>query len=289
MNDIQGFIEVTGGKVWYRKVGNDLKTPLLILHGGPGSSTYSMQNLEALGENRSIILYDQLGCGNSDRPTDDSLWTLERFVEEVAQVRDGLNLDEVHILGHSWGTTLAASYLLTNPKGVKSIIFSSPCLDAIQWAKDQERNILDLPSNIQEVLRKCEADGTTDSQEYHNAMMTFYKKHVCRIPDWPEAYKIPTKARNEKIYNIMWGPSEFHVKGNLKHFSCVNELKKIKIPALFTCGRYDEATPETVKYQSEFIDKSYFHIFENSAHMPYLEEHDEYIKVMNDFLDKVEK
>lgn len=105
-----GFIPVSGGKVWYQKFGKkNSSTPVIILHGGPGSSCYSLQGLKNLEKDRPVIFYDQLGCGKSDRPTDKSLWHIDRFVEELAQVRSALNLDEVHILGHSWGTTLAAA------------------------------------------------------------------------------------------------------------------------------------------------------------------------------------
>lgn len=129
----EGFVSVTGGKVFYKKVGNGNETPLLVLHGGPGSTSIPLQSLDVLAKDRPVIFYDQLGSGHSDRPEDSGLWHLERFVEELGQLRKELGLTEVHILGHSWGTTLLASYLLTNPTGVKSAIFSSPCLSAPRW------------------------------------------------------------------------------------------------------------------------------------------------------------
>ncbi|WNS73610.1 proline iminopeptidase-family hydrolase [Bacillus sp. DTU_2020_1000418_1_SI_GHA_SEK_038] len=285
----EGFIEVTGGKVWYQyHDSNSKKTPVIILHGGPGSSHYSLQGLRVLADERPVLFYDQLGCGKSDRPNDESLWTIDRFVEELGQIRKALSLDDMHILGHSWGTTLAAAYLLTIPEGVKSVIFSSPCLSAPLWAEDQERNRSLLPEDIQATLRECEQNGTTDSEEYQEATTEFNKRFVCRLDPFPEFLKQGAQYKNPVVYNIMWGPSEFHVTGNLKNFDCTARLNEIHIPALYTCGRYDEATPQSTEYFSKLTPKAKFHVFENSAHMPYIEEEAEFLKVIRAFLNSVE-
>jgi proline iminopeptidase len=284
----EGFIKVTGGRVHYQKYDKGTgRTPVIVLHGGPGSSCYSLECLQALADDRPVILYDQLGCGRSDRPTDTSLWQLDRFVEELAQIRQALNLDEVHILGHSWGTTLAAAYCLTKPSGVKSVIFSSPCLSAPLWEQDQKRNLQKLPSEIQEIIQRCEEEGTTDSEEFQQAIEVFNSEFVCRIPR-PEHLKLNRDYRNPEIYNIMWGPSEFTVKGNLKEFDCTPRLHEIACPTLFTCGRYDEATPESTEYYSSLAPTSEFHVFENSAHLPYIEEPEEYLRVVGDYLKLVD-
>jgi proline iminopeptidase len=284
-----GFIEVSGGKVWYQEFSkNKSGTPVIILHGGPGSSSYSLQGLKTLEEDRPVILYDQLGCGKSDRPTDSSLWRIDRFVEELAQVRSALNLDEVHILGHSWGTTLAAAYCLTKPVGVKSVIFSSPCLSAPLWEQDQNRNLQKLPIEVQETIKRCEETGATNSKEYEEATVEFFQHFVCRLYPYPEFLKQGSQYKNPEIYNIMWGPSEFTVTGNLKDFDCTSRLKEIASPTLFTCGRFDEATPETTKYYSSITPNSQFHVFENSAHMPYIEEPEEYLRIIGDFLKSMD-
>ncbi|MFJ7726213.1 proline-specific peptidase family protein [Neobacillus sp. NPDC097160] len=286
----EGYIDVTGGRVWYQKFSEHGRgTPVLILHGGPGSSSYSLQGLKDLAKDRPVILYDQLGCGKSDRPTDTSLWRLDRFVEELAQIRQALNLCEVHILGHSWGTTLAAAYCLTKPSGVKSVIFSSPCLSAPLWEQDQKRNLKKLPQEVQETIQRCEEDGTTDSEEFEAAIKIFGKHFVNRLekqPNWLE--QKPAEYRNSEIYNIMWGPSEFTVLGNLKDFDCTPQLKEISCPTLYTCGRFDEATPETTEYYSSLTPHAKFHVFEKSAHMPYIEEPEEYVTIIGDFLQSID-
>ncbi|MEH7248849.1 proline iminopeptidase-family hydrolase [Neobacillus niacini] len=288
---VEGYIEVTGGRVWYQIFNkNSVATPVIILHGGPGSSSYSLEGLQALEAERPVILYDQLGCGRSDRPKDTSLWQLDRFVEELAQIRDALHLEEIHILGHSWGTTLAAAYCLTKPKGVKSVIFSSPCLSAPLWEQDQKENLKTLPKEIQETIKHCEETGMTDSEEFKAAIKEFNKRFVCRVekdPD-PEWLQKGAGYRNPEIYNIMWGPSEFSVKGNLRFFDCTARLNEINCPTLFTCGRYDEATPESTEYFSRLVPNGKLHVYENSAHMAYFEENDEYLQVVGDFLKAID-
>ncbi|MBI0580791.1 proline iminopeptidase-family hydrolase [Neobacillus cucumis] len=285
----EGYIEVTGGRVWYQIFNKNAEgTPVIVLHGGPGSSCFSLQGLQALGNERPVILYDQLGCGRSDRPTDPSLWRIERFVEELGQVRQGLGLDAVHILGHSWGTTLASAYCLTKPSDIKSVIFSSPCLSAPIWEQDQKRNLMKLPKEVQETIRRCEENGTTDSKEFEEATKVFNKNFVCRIDSDPEYLKEASKYKNPEVYNIMWGPSEFTVLGNLKNYDCTSRLSEITCPTLYTCGRYDEATPESTHYFSSLTPDSEFHVYEKSAHLPYVEEPEEYLRVVRDFFRKID-
>lgn len=285
----EGYVSVTGGKIYYKQVGEGKRTPIILLHGGPGGTHVSMMHLEALADERPVIFYDQLGSGRSDRPTDKSLWHVDRFVEELGQIREALELDQLHILGHSWGTMLAASYLLTKPKGVQSIIFSSPCLSAPQWARDQDEHRKELPQEIQDILSACEKEGRTDSEEYKDAMKVFYKRFVNRMEKKPEELKSEFAKGNEEVYETMWGPSEFYTTGNLKTFDVTDRLHEIEIPALFTCGRFDESAPQTVKEQSQRIHGAEFHVFENSAHQGFLEEPEEYVRVVRAFLARVEK
>lgn len=292
MNIEEGLIDVTWGKVWYRKAKSAANSaPLLVLHGGPGASCYPLQRLDKLAEGlegQTVVYYDQLGAGRSQGPTDKALWNLDRYVKELGQVRERLGLDEVHILGHSWGTTLLAAYLLTKPTGVKSAIFSSPCLSAPRWAKDQERLLKQLPEETQEAIARCEADGSTDSEEYKQAMQVFAKNFVCRIEISAEEKEATSKLGNHEVYNTMWGPSEFCVTGNLKEFDCTPRLHEIEVPSLFLCGRYDEATPESTDYFSRLVPGAKLHIFEKSAHSPYREQPEEYREIVARFLEEVE-
>ncbi|WP_090825821.1 proline iminopeptidase-family hydrolase [Paenibacillus sp. yr247] len=286
----EGFIDVPGGRVWYIRVGSGNKTPLVVLHGGPGNTHDPLKAvLQALADERSVIFYDQLGSGNSDRPTDPSLWRTERFVEELACVRRALDLKEVHLLGHSWGTMLAASYLIERePSGVRSVIFSSPCLSAERWKKDADYLLANLPEDVQRIIARNEEQGTTDSEEYQEAVKAYYNRHVCRLDPWPSVIVQSRPKANKQVYMTMWGPSEFCPTGNLKTYDCTPQLHKIDMPSLFVCGRYDEAAPESTQYYQSIVPGSELHIFENSSHVSYLEETDEFVKIIRGFLSKAD-
>ncbi|NEW07650.1 proline iminopeptidase-family hydrolase [Paenibacillus sp. SYP-B3998] len=291
MKQSEGYIEVPGGRIWYNRIGDGHKTPLLVLHGGPGNTHDPLKSaLSVLADERPLVFYDQLGSGNSDRPTDPSLWQTERFVEELMCVRQALDLEEVHILGHSWGTMLAASYLIDRkPPGVRSVIFSSPCLSAERWKKDADHFLANLPEEVQLTISRNEKQKTTDSDEYQEAMKEYYKRHVCRLDPLPSVVMESRAKANKEVYMTMWGPSEFSPTGNLKTFDRTSQLHEIKQPSLFVCGRYDEAAPESTQYYQSLVQDSEFHVFENSSHLSYLEETKPFLIIVQDFLRKAER
>ncbi len=285
----EGRIEVPGGQVWYRIVGEGKGTPLLLLHGGPGATSYALGPLEKIGADRPVIFYDQLGCGRSDTPDDPSLWTVERFVEELAQVRSALGLEEVHIFGHSWGSMLAVEYVLTRaPKGIRSLILAGPVLDVPRFLRDADRLRADLPVDVQETLRNHEEAETYDSPEYQAATLEFYKRHLCRIDPPPREMQQSLESFGWQVYSQMWGPTEFHATGPLKDFDRTDRLAEISLPTLLTVGRFDEATPETAASFETILPNARLHIFEDSSHMTMLEEPEEYVRVISDFLREVE-
>jgi len=284
----EGLVKVPGGKVWYRitGTGTGTATPLLLLHGGPGAGSRGLERLAALGDERLVVFYDQLGCGRSERPHDRSLWTVERFVKEVAAVRKRLGLQRVHILGHSWGSMLAVDYLLTKPKGVESVILAGPALSIPRYLRDVQmmRNL--LPPEVRDTLARHEAAGTTGSKEYQDASMVFYKRHLSRLDPWPP--ELSFEGFGEEVYNTMWGPSEFHATGPLKDYDRTSRLHELKLPVLFTAGRYDETTPEQAEWYRSLVPKARLEVFEKSAHMTMLDEADRYIAAVRKFLYEVE-
>lgn len=284
----EGYIAVTGGRVWYKVVNPGSDIPLLTLHGGPGSPHDYLEPLTQLANERSVIFYDQLGCGKSERPDDTSLWQRSRFVEELSQIRKALKLEQVHIFGHSWGTMLAIDYALTKPDGLASLTLASPALSIPRWLEDMKRYRSYLPIEVQKTLEEHEKNNTTDSDEYQEASMEFYQRYLCRLNPWPEQLERTIAGEGTTVYNTMWGPAEFYMTGNLLNYDCTTHLGEINIPALFTCGRYDEATPEaTAEYQS-LLPKSELAIFEQSAHMAHLEEAERYLQTVRNFLQRVE-
>ena len=285
----EGLIAVTGGKIWYRVVGTGRATPLLLLHGGPGFTSHYLDRLRRLSDERPVVFYDQLGAGRSERPADVGLWRAERFVEELAQVRKALGLTTVHILGHSWGTQLAVDYLLTKPKGVRSVVLSSPALSIPRWIQDADRLRKTLPTEMQDVMARHEKAGTTDSEEYQGVTMAYYKRYLCRLDPWPKEVEDTFAGFSPAVYGTMWGPSEFHATGNLKDYDRTVRLREIRVPVLFTAGRFDEATPETTRWYHELAPGSSFVVFENSAHLAMVEETDRYVDVIRQFIRGVER
>jgi len=286
LTEREGFIEVTGGRVWYRIVGSGSATPVIVIHGGPGAASDYLRPLEGLAADRPVIFYDQLGCGKSDRPQDKTLWRIERFVTELSQVRSALGLKEVHIYGHSWGTMVAVDYMLTKPAGVKSLTLASPCLSAKRWVEDAKVLVAELPPDTQKAISSHEKAGTTDSKEYDAAVTEYLRRHLCRLNPWPEDLTRSFSASNSEIYRIMWGPSEFHPTGNLKTFERTDRLREITVPTLFTAGRYDEATPGATAWYRSHAPNSSLRIFQKSSHLAMHEEREAYLKVLREFMKR---
>jgi len=282
------FVPVTGGRVYTCTVGPERSgAPLLVLHGGPGASFDYLEPLAAL--DRPVVFYDQLGCGRSEHPDDVSLWTVERYVQELAQVRAALGLERVHLLGQSWGAMLAVEYLLRqNATGVLSCTLGGPCLDAAAWEADQRRLLQELPPASRKIVETAEQAGNYDGEDYQRVMQDYYALHVCRLAQWPECLMRSFEQMNTQIYLHMWGPSEFTVTGTLKGHSCVEGLGRIDIPVLLTCGRYDEATPETVALFRDALPDARMQVFEDAAHEHHLEKTDEYLQALSNFLAEIE-
>lgn len=285
----EGHISVPGGRVWYKIVGSGDTIPLLVLHGGPGFPHNYLKPLESLSDERPVVFYDQLGCGNSDRPEDPNLWHTERFVEELAKVRQSLNLEQAHILGHSWGSMLATDYALTQPEGIVSLILASPPLSIPRWLEDVGTYRKQLPADVQEVLDRNELAGTTESEEYEEAVMEFYRIHLCRMDPWPEVLEQTLVGAGLQVYHTMWGPSEFFMTGNLADYDRTSRVGELVVPTLFTCGRYDEASPDATAWYQSLIPQAEIAIFENSSHMPHLEEMEFYLQVVRDFLKGIDQ
>lgn len=289
MNE-EGFVNVPGGRAWYGIAGGGRGAPMLTLHGGPGVGHDYLEPLEALSAERPVVFYDQLGCGKSDIPDDTSLWTIERFADEVDAVRNALGLERVHLYGHSWGGFLALEYMSREPEGVISLTLASTAASARSFAEAARGLLPGLPDDVRATIERCEAEGTTDSPEYEAASLTFITKHVYRGEQpWPD-FILRTLANMQAspVYGIMWGPSEFNVTGILKAWDRTATLSKIETPTLITCGRHDEATPELAEGLGRAISGSKVVIFENSAHMAHIEEAERFATVLRDFLKEWE-
>jgi proline iminopeptidase len=285
----EGFVHVEGGRVWYHRVGSGNRTPVVLLHGGPGSCSYYMKPLLALAADRPVIIYDQLGCGKSDRPTDTTLFTVDRYVRELQTLRDSLGLTEIHLFGHSWGGMLAAAYMGTHPAGVRSLIMSSPVVTTAQWVHDADSMIKELPDSVQRAIAKHEADHTTDSPEYQAAMNVYYGLHLMRKPPLSKADADSSNtAFSKQIYEYMWGPSEFTSTGTLKNFDATDWLKSVSVPSLFLAGQYGEEVPASIERFSKLVPGSQFVMIPGSAHVTHNDNLPAVLSAVRHFLDSVE-
>ncbi|MDH3732382.1 MAG: proline iminopeptidase-family hydrolase [Gemmatimonadota bacterium] len=284
----EGSIAVPGGNVWYRVVGEGDGVPLLLLHGGPGAGSRGFEPFEALGADRPVVFYDQLGAGRSEKPSDTSLWTIERHIAEIDAVRDALGLDEVHILGHSWGSMLLIEYLLTDPAGVRSATFASPLFSTARWLADAKRRVTELPQELQDVIEVHETAGTTDSPEYMGAVTAFYQRYLLRTDPWPPLMTQTMEEFGYEVYAYMWGPSEFTATGTLETWDRMDALPGLGLPTLFTVGEFDETFPETVADYASRVPGARFEEIPAAAHMTMLDAPEANVRIMQEFLRNVE-
>jgi len=266
----EGFVKVEGGKIWYKIVGEGKGIPLLIIHGGPGSrSCGSIQGYSRLADQRPVIVYDQLGSGKSDRPTDTVLWKIDRFVEEVSALKKQLDINELHILGHSWGGTVLVEYMVTKkPEGIRSVIFTGPLLSTPVWIRDAKILLSQLPQNIQDTIQKYEKLKDYTAPSYLAATDSFYARFLS-VKQWPRTPSEDCEGvpgSNDQVYNYMWGPTEFTATGTLIDFDRTDRLHEIRQPILFIGGRHDEARPETLYEFQKLVPHAQVKIIEDAGH-----------------------
>ncbi|NCD68806.1 proline iminopeptidase-family hydrolase [Mucilaginibacter agri] len=289
----EGYVQVKGGRIWYKVIGTGNGTPLLVLHGGPGSrSCGDVAGYTPVGNDRPVILYDQLGSGFSDRPTDTTLWTLPRFVDEVVALRKALNLKEINILGSSWGAAIVAEYMITRkPVGVKSVIFSGPLLGTTRWIKDAQILLGQMPKYLQDTIHKYEDLKQYQSASYVAATDSFYARYLDHRKSVtpPSPICEGSKGFNTQVYNYMWGPTEFTCTGTLKNWTRIPQLHQITQPVLFIAGQFDEARPETMYEFQKMVKGSKIVIVPNAGHHKLQDNPKDFIGGVRKFLNGVEK
>jgi proline-specific peptidase len=291
----EGRIPFHGYETWYRVVEGGApggRAPVLCLHGGPGANWLHMKPYEALADERTVVFYDQLGAGSSavEEPHDPAMWTPELYVEEVGAVRKALGLDRVHVLGHSWGGMLGMQYAATRPGGLVSLLVESSPPSVPAWMGELARLRAELPPEVDATLRRHEEAGTFTDPEYEEAVMVFYKRHLCRVEPWPdwlvECFEI--LEANPEVYHSMNGPSEFHVIGTLRDWNITPQLGRIQVPTLLFCGRHDEVTPASVEAAHRAIAGSEFVVLAESSHMAQAEEPERTLELVRRFMRRAE-
>jgi L-proline amide hydrolase len=279
-------------ETWYRVVG-DLDAgplPVVICHGGPGAAhdyTEPIAELSRFG--RGCVLYDQLGCGQSthlpDAPAD--FWTVQLFKDELVDLTRHLGIAERYaVVGQSWGGMLAMEHALDHPEGLRAIVVADSPASIPLWVEEANRLRLDLPPEVQERLTRHEEAGTTDDPDYEDAVRVYYDRHLCRLDPWPDCVdrSFAQMDADPTVYHTMNGPSEFHCIGSLKTWDITDRLHEITTPTLLISGRYDEATPHIVEQIHTRIPGAQWELFEESSHMPHVEEPEAFLERVESFL-----
>lgn len=293
----EGYVSFRGWQTWYRVTADPKarKTPVVILHGGPGAAHDYTDAFKLLANTgRAVIQYDQLGCGRSThlRRRGADFWTPRLFLDELENLTKELGVSSgYHVVGQSWGGMLGAEHAITRPKGLRALVIADSPPSMALWVKEANRLRDELPSEVQATLLKHEKEGTTNAAEYNAAVQVFYDRHLCRIKPMPEEMtrSFAQIAADPTVYHTMNGPSEFHVIGTLRNWNIIDKLGRINVPVLLISGRYDEATPAVVQPFADGIKGARWTVFEESSHVPHIEETERCMQVIGEFLAEHDK
>jgi L-proline amide hydrolase len=289
----EGTMTRNGHETWYQVVG-DLDSgpaPVVICHGGPGAAHDYTEPIAMLSRyGRSCVLYDQLGCGKSthlpNAPAD--FWTVQLFKDELVDLTRHLGIAERYaVVGQSWGGMLGMEHALDHPPGLRALVVADSPASIPLWVEEANRLRSDLPPEVQETLKRHEEAGTTDTSEYEDAVRVYYDRHLCRVP-WPDCVErsFALIAEDPTVYHTMNGPSEFHCIGSLKTWDITDRLHEISTPTLLVSGRHDEATPYIIEQIHTRIPGAQWQVFEESSHMPHVEEPQAFLEAVEEFLEK---
>jgi len=283
--------------VWTKRVGNNPRIKVLLLHGGPG---FTHEYLEAFdsyfpGAGIEYYYYDQLGSFYSDQPDEPSLWDLPRFVDEVDQVREALKLDKdnFYLYGQSWGGLLAIEYALAHQDHLKGLIISNMVSSIPQYNAYADKLFkATMDPKVLAEIKKFEADKTTDNPRYMERLIpNHYEKHVIRIPyaSWPEPVQRVFKHMNPKVYVPMQGPSELGASGTLVNWDRSKDLGKITVPTLTIGAAYDTMDPEHMKWMAGQVKHGRYLFCPNGSHLAEYDDPEHYFPGLIAFIKDVDK
>lgn len=287
VNHEDGFVEINGIKLYYERFGKGNRHKLIGLHGGPGGThDYLLPLKDLAAMNFDVVLYDQFGCGKSDNPKNESDYSLEYAVEEVEAVRKAFFGDEkINLFGNSWGGMLSLAYAIKYQDHLVTLTSSSGLCSIPETVKEMHRLISMLPDQYRKAIEEHEPKEEYDHPDFIEATEYFMRQHVMRMDDWPEEVTRMLEMMEKRgTYLKMNGPSEFTIVGLIKDIDFTPDLEKIKVPTLLTCGRYDEVTPEIQEHMHGLIPSSRLEIFENSSHLQFWEERDQYMQKLSQFI-----
>jgi proline iminopeptidase len=281
--------------VWTKRFGNSPKIKVLLLNGGPGSTHEYFECMESFlpQEGIEFIYYDQLGCGNSDNPKDTAMWSLPRYVEEVEQVRQALNLtrDNFYLLGHSWGGILAAEYAFKYQQNLKGLIISNMMMSCPAYGRYANEVLAkQMKPEVLKEIRQIEAKKDFSNPRYMGLLgPNFYDQHLCRIVPNPEPVIRGVITRpNQSLYVTMQGPSEFGISGKLANWDRTKDLPKLTIPVLSIGGKYDTMDPAHMAWIATQVKQGASLICPQGSHMAMYDDQQTYMTGFVKFLKTVD-
>lgn len=290
---IESYFPFKGYQTYFRIVGEDKrdKIPLILLHGGPGSTHNYFEILDSLAEDRMLIMYDQLGCGNSYVDNREDLWMADTWLEELEALLHHLQLSEVHLLGQSWGGMLAQLYCLKKKnKGIRSLILSSTLASASLWSSQQHERIALMPVEEKEAIYRAERSFDFSSEEYLRANNHFMEMYCAGEIDENAAECLRRECKKGTAsYLAAWGPNEYTPTGSLRNYEIQHRLAEIEVPTLIISGTKDLSSPLISKEIFDGIKNSRWELFEGARHMCFVEQTEKYIALVKSFLEEVEK
>jgi proline iminopeptidase len=283
----EGYVTVLGHRLFYKAVGEPVKGNVLCLHGGPGAThDYLLPLADLAASGYRVVFYDQLGCGKSELPKNITLFTVERAVEEVEGVRKAFALGKVNLVGSSWGGMLALAYALDYQRNLRSIVTIGGLASVPLTTAEMDKLKARLPAEVLAIMKRYEDEGDFENPEYQKAVQVFYRRHLCRLPEWPKELVHSLEHLSRPVYLTMNGPNEFTIIGNIRYWDATNQLHKIKVPTLVTGGRYDEVSPKVARSIHREIKRSKLVTFPNSSHLPFWEERGKFMRVVLNFLEE---
>jgi len=282
-------------RVWTKRFGNNPTIKILLLHGGPAMTHEYMECFETFFQRQGFEFYeyDQLGSYYSDQPKDSSLWTTERFVEEVEQVRQAIGADNTnfYLLGNSWGGILAMEYALKYQQHLKGLLVANMVASAPEYGQYAEEVLAkQMNPEVLAEIKSIELKKDFNNPRYMELLIpNFYHEHLCRLKEWPDGFNRAMKHVNGEIYTQMQGPSEFGISGRLANWDIKNRLKEITVPTLMVGAKYDTMDPQAMEDQSKLVKNGRYLFCPNGSHLSMWDDQQVFMNGVIKFIQDVDE
>jgi proline-specific peptidase len=281
-------LAVRGGEIWYRVTGGGSGTPVILLHGGPGVSGVYLKGMEALGNERLVVRYDQLGAGKSDVVTDTALFNIPRFVAELDSLRRFLRLERFHLYGHSWGATLALEYYRAHPDPVASLVFASDALVVPAFLANLQALYTLLPDSLHRAARAKETGQPYDTLAYRAAMMEINRRHATLRPVLADMDTM-FASMNNAMSDYMMGTSTYVPAGTMRDYDARPFLRTLRLPVLFVVGEHDFVGPQLVRERAALVPDARLVVIPDSGHTPQWDSPVANLEAVRSFLREVDR